>query len=376
MKHLLILLFAFALASCSDAPAKQPVGAFCGDGSLDPGEFCDPAIPPGGVGECPTACPTDACTFSMLVGSADDCTADCVVEFGECGFADGCCPGGACTFEEDSDCMVGPTLVSIGNACANNSDCGDAEECFTEGDTGFPGGYCVSDCTTDDDCPSGAGCTDDGKCFRACEQVGDCERPGYVCGANVEMTQAFCVPGGTGETPLGGECNETSDCAGGAGVTCLESFPNGGYCSRFCGSSADCPNGAACDSGGYCLETCTSTEDCRTGYRCDADNGAMICLPSATGTGEVGDACVGSPDCAGGEFGFCAGGASFPDNYCSVRCGEGQAMCPVGSFCVAIADGSICFDSCDTNADCREGYECSFDFGDPSVGGCLGLASP
>lgn len=400
------LIAVSAGSACSDAPVKQVAGPFCGDGSLDPTETCDPGIPEGDVGACPTSCTSDACSTSTLTGSADACDAECVVEAASCTGGDGCCPAG-CAPEADSDCpaedvclerecgsvmsdgvtvdcgqcaaaescMNGSCLndetITIGQACAQATDCGAGEMCFTEGDTGFPGGYCVSDCQTDVDCPAGATCGVDGTCLLACAGVGDCDRPGYVCAANDDLTQSVCVPGGTGSTELGGPCNETSDCSGGAGATCLEAFP-GGYCSRFCDTNDDCPGGSACDSGGYCLATCATSDDCRSEYSCRVDAGESVCLPGAFGNGDVGDTCESASDCVGGDFGFCAGGASFPDNYCSIDCGEGQGTCPTGSFCVAVSDGSICFDSCDSNEDCRAGYECSFDFGDPEVGGCIG----
>jgi uncharacterized protein (TIGR03382 family) len=86
----------------------------CNDGTLDPGETCDPP------GSCPTSCAAsaDACMPSRLVGSAAGCTAECVVEaITACADGDGCCPGG-CDAASDADCGSDPQPVTGGCAAA------------------------------------------------------------------------------------------------------------------------------------------------------------------------------------------------------------------------------------------------------------------
>lgn len=85
-----------------DDPPPAPA---CGDGVLDPGELCDPAIT-AGPGVCPVGCDDgDPCTREVISGSA--CNPQCVqvrVELDPV-VADGCCPPGA-TREIDADCLA------------------------------------------------------------------------------------------------------------------------------------------------------------------------------------------------------------------------------------------------------------------------------
>ncbi len=84
----------------------------------------------------------------------------------------------------------------IGSACTKDSDCGAAPfYCMVE----HPGGYCMSDCTTDADCPPEAICQNDGmkgECHSKCNAMADC-RSGYECApaantATNKASHAFC----------------------------------------------------------------------------------------------------------------------------------------------------------------------------------------
>jgi cysteine-rich repeat protein len=86
-----------------DAGSDDDAGAPCGNGSLDPGELCDPAH----VAGCPSSCVVgSACQQAVLVGSAEHCNARC--EFSTVSEAldgDGCCPIGVAE-SDDSDCRA------------------------------------------------------------------------------------------------------------------------------------------------------------------------------------------------------------------------------------------------------------------------------
>ncbi len=77
--------------------------ADCDNGAVDPGETCDPP------GSCPTTCQatSDACIVNQLVGSAAQCTAECVESaVTACIDGDGCCAAG-CSAVDDDDCGPG-----------------------------------------------------------------------------------------------------------------------------------------------------------------------------------------------------------------------------------------------------------------------------
>ncbi|HEV8321937.1 MAG TPA: DUF4215 domain-containing protein [Myxococcota bacterium] len=95
----------------------------CGDGTLDPGETCDPPS------ACPASCDdSDACTTDTPTGSASNCSAGCAhnrVTMNADG--DGCCPAGA-DANGDADCppVCGNGAVEAGEECDDgNTTAGD-----------------------------------------------------------------------------------------------------------------------------------------------------------------------------------------------------------------------------------------------------------
>lgn len=74
----------------------------CGNGVLDAGELCDPAIPAGQDGACPAACDDgDACTVDTLAGAG--CAVACESAPVPILDGDACCPPSA-GVDTDSDC--------------------------------------------------------------------------------------------------------------------------------------------------------------------------------------------------------------------------------------------------------------------------------
>lgn len=400
--------------ACSDTPDKEtpvidlnnePNPELCGDGSLNPGESCDPAIPEGNVGSCPTECEATAtCVTARLVGDASACTVECVEEPVSCMDGDGCCPDGCENMDSDCSCVpddpceeiaCGSAVNScgtpvecgcpgqmscwqeqcveelfLGRECVRDADCGPRGECLTQGATGITGGYCVEACDTDADCPTGGDCLANGFCLLACSDAPDCSRPGYGCvSMGSDVNDGVCYPVGDGDGDVGDECTQLSDCGGGLGAVCMSS--PGGYCSLTCNSNlVDCPSGSHCrDDNGRCMKTCTDNSDCRSGYGCgDLDlDGLEECVQRYEGTRRVGEVCDSIDVCSGGIFALCVENNTFPGGYCSRRCGPDQANCPTGSVCAeASGDGAtaICLDSCERSSDCRTGYTCEVVSGD------------
>src|SRR5438132_7737537 len=66
-------------ATPSDSIDGAPT-ATCGNGQLDPGELCDPAIPSGAGGACPTDCDRGNTCYSDALIQPGTCLATCVHE--------------------------------------------------------------------------------------------------------------------------------------------------------------------------------------------------------------------------------------------------------------------------------------------------------
>jgi len=74
----------------------------------------------------------------------------------------------------------------IGGACKSDASCETGLFC----DTGDPGGQCLKKCSSSADCGSGAVCSDEKKCYHACQNKADCTRAGYACVG--KAPQMFC----------------------------------------------------------------------------------------------------------------------------------------------------------------------------------------
>lgn len=373
----------------------------CGNGEIEAGELCD--------GDCPTSCGDgDSCTRDQLEGSADTCNAQCSYPtIASCTNGDGCCPPG-CTAQTDDDCACNPTtscaaegaecgtifdgcqMVSCGGcagiescnsatnqceqtqvtgvACTTNSQCNGGTQCATEGDLGWPGGYCTLTCRTNSECAADAHCgfindDGDGFCVANCSTNSDC-RSGYECFDDDAAGTRECAPVANGTGSTGSACNLISDCRGGRDGFCIRQGNDwfGGYCSESCSSNSDCPSGSHCSqSFGTCLQTCTSSCS-RSGYACidRDDDGTNECFNAATGSRGVGEACTGTWQCSGGEWGFCLPeqtNGEISGGYCSIACGLDEGTCPNGSQCWDSGSGSLCLDEC-ANGSCRSGYTC------------------
>lgn len=159
--------------TCAAGEACEPTAgrcidtARCGDGVVDPGEVCD--------GACPTRC-LDAppmCMRYRLQGSADECTAQCVLQDETRCRDDGCCVAG-CDATTDPDCAP-----ECGNGVVE------------------PGERCDGDCPTA--CPD-----------RACVSR---RLVGSGCDARCEDSPITACAHGDGCCPSGCDVGRDSDCA-------------------------------------------------------------------------------------------------------------------------------------------------------------------
>ena len=264
----------------------------------------------------------------------------------------------------------GQGTTKAGDACQTHAQCGQGEYCQPH-QTGFPDGFCSKPCRTSNDCNAGTRCVAEtvpdnqtplGFCSPSCTQDSQC-RDGYGC-----LVGGACWPMASGTGEIGDACASRTDCAGGGIGSCVDDgygFPDG-YCTYNCQSDAECGESGHC-SNQTCALSCMVDEDCpRSGYVCadgDAD-GRGECLPGGDGASEVGGACRNVSDCSGGFSARCINTfGSDPEwtaGYCTSQCSP-EAACPSGSHCGNPSpneQSTICLQTCQASADCRDGYSC------------------
>lgn len=278
--------------------------------------------------------------------------------------------------------------ISDGAPCSINEECLGGK-CLTP-ELGFPGGYCTTlNCETE-------GCTGFGSecfrteladkqvtaCYELCRYDGTCDRAGegYIC---MQLDDSpVCLTTDASTAPVqgatGSACASNSQCNG-DNATCLTTF-FGGYCSQLdCQTDADClggnpcvvlnPEAAEAEQKRACLQGCEPGNDnCRYNYSCQTYEGQNVCLE---GEGEAarnpdgkddGEPCVANLNCKGNtcirENEEESGEVSNPGGYCTTRDCTSNDECNGDSICVARSRSTACFATCETNADCRTGFEC------------------
>ena len=141
--------------------------------------------------------------------------------------------------------------------------------------------------------------------------------------------------------PAEGECAVATDCPD--GKQCVDS-----HCIQVdCTSSAECPFNSYCDTQSYaCVDGCRDDGDCLAGYACDET--ARTCLEETCTETEL--------DCEIGQI--CNQGSGQCQDDTRDHCGACDILnsnpnqCP-GGQCYYFAG-----DSCQSTADCDEGYVC------------------
>ncbi len=288
----------------------------CGNGTVEPPEQCDDGNGNDGDG-CSSTCQVEFCGDGILqqgqgeecddgnTNNGDGCSADCHSEY---------CGDGVTQTSQGEQCDDGNT--NDGDGCSSTCQvefCGDGvlqtnldEECDTgSNNSDTTPDACRTDCTnprcgdgvldSDEQCDDGNSDDGDG-CSADChrEYCGDgilqtnldeecdgtvfsktCEDYPWMgtgdpgCDANCQLDLAGCT-----NRPIGAPCTAASQCAGGRCI--IDSNFPGGYCTKDCTDSSDCPGDAKCRQvtfvpGGTfegCFDACTNAAECRTDYEC------------------------------------------------------------------------------------------------------------
>lgn len=245
-------------------------------------------------------------------------------------------------------CVTYPDSVTTGedgSPCQAAADCRDGNRCI-EALGLCSAGRNESPCATDADCSGSCvesmyTCTD-GSEGSFCAGNGDCD-VGCVVADN-ECT------GGSLSDP----CDDASDCPY-AEYTCRS---DRGTCDRACRSDCDCLSGDFCGSDRFCVASTSNLGRCFDGV--------------------LGRACSSSSTCSAIPSGYCSTGG-----YCARTCTTHWACgCPLDTddadvlaglcdaACVDFAEGSFCFATCRTSADCPSGAPTCRLFEGSSVGYC------
>ena len=218
-----------------------------------------------------------------------------------------------------------------------------------------------------------------------CEDGTDAEcPPGFTC-----RSDARCygpdAPGFTAYTA----CREDAECAAGEGCYKIDDAA-WGQCSPSCTTSADCPDGGACEvfgGGGRCVGVCTDDDDCPEALEClvvPMTMGVRGCHGSPTGWLSVITCTLPMGQCPVGMA--CARSAARGgDGVCSYPCGNPQEACPgerdtqgfsecatLGSVTDATPTDAGCLRPCTEDEQCQNpAVTCAFIAGNSTRKYCI-----
>ena len=234
--------------------------------------------------------------------------------------------------------------------------------------------------------PAIAAGIDDGRIVYDAQNAQSCLDATASCSRDQQQPPA-CLDTFAGQVPVGGDCLNSFDCAG--GVACIADAVCPGTCTAWGGAGVACRSSYDCDRnlrclGGVCTATgsenapCTSDNDCNYALLCLSVEGAGKCVdPGAYLTGKAGEACgtfatgiPGAPLCEI-ELVCVQDGPDATTGTCAERVAAGAAcslaflsQCPPGYYCTGtpglcevLPTSGACADLY-RDAICQAGYAC------------------
>lgn len=349
---------------CVAGPAGNCAGATCDGKPCTSDAACDTLRCKGGACHPVDWCAQDAdcdskkCDLATSIcttgggGDPDATTGPCT--------ADSCPEGETCNTDsgECEETIVGEGLQLCRSCPDGDGQCGgDAvATCVAFGGAA----YCLTECTTNNDCPTGFQCFNvpsvgsrcipgSGSCDKKCIQEG-CE-DGKVC----EFDTGNCVP----KLNACDSCDKDDYC--GAGNRCVKFGPNNKKCVPQCATEDQCPQGS----------TCTTEE----GVKVCKPSGATCCFGESCGGDTCGDACAEpTPACWQGTCveclndGQCGAGqkCDTATHKCKEEVGPQNCDACTGSTPVCHPQLQKCVE-CLNSTHCASGQIC-----DPNTNGCTG----
>jgi hypothetical protein len=233
-----------------------------------------------------------------------------------------------------------PKVTTVGQACTQNTDCGNGVCAMTFGANGLmgqtgtaaPGGYCTGACSTDTDCNENAVCS------------GTFGATGFIGGGGAMMA------GNRGQCLL--KCSVAADCR--ADYRCVNALGIPVGATGAAGAAAPAAGGGGAGAAG------------RGGIPGLGALTATTCQPAPPTDKLTGDTagamCSADDDCAGGRcmtMGAGLGAAAYPGGYCTGSCLQnsdcGDGICGGA----ALGGTGVCYRGCESDRDCgRDGYRC------------------
>ena len=276
---------------------------------------------------------------------------------------------------------LGGSSCSVDADCA--ADCPTDESCICMAPTSGGEGFCVSACTSDDDCPDGLECDlDSGRCGGGAGggTVGGGAGGGTVGGAEGGTTGDGELPPDTGLPPIddGGGSGEEGGGAAGGGEGGGGDPTGGGTAEgepplESCTTTDDCSGDKVCLSvgeGTFCMNTCETADDCTEDSEpaCVAlpdDPSIFVCGPEGGGAGGGEGGEPPDPTVGGTTDGGTAGGEppdggeedTFSATPCDTDSDCSDDDCPADAWdcvCKDFGSGGTCLPGCTVSDHCPD----------------------